>query len=66
MIINREDSIVEINENKQGVFGTAGKMLIPCPATIEKQINEIPLNLLLTIDQLRKNLAIQFKDALII
>jgi hypothetical protein len=56
----REDIIVDIDKNRERFFGTSGKMLLPCPATVETLLKKLPENKLVTIDFIRKELANQF------
>ncbi len=56
----QEDAIVDISETRQKFFGCSGKMLLPCPATVEAQIKKIPENKLMTTESLQKELANQF------
>ena len=51
------DIIVDISESRERFFGCSGKMLIPCPATVEAMIQEIPLNTLTTTGLIQKELA---------
>jgi hypothetical protein len=55
------DAIVDIPPNRVQYFGTTGKMLLPCPATIAALIQKIPESKLLTTDQLRWTLTEQFE-----
>ena len=57
----QEDEIVDIPENRIRFFGTTGKMLLPCPATIAALIKNIPEHQLVTTDLLRKMLTEQFQ-----
>ncbi|MBZ0285394.1 MAG: hypothetical protein K8L97_31965 [Anaerolineae bacterium] len=59
-MIMQEDAIVDIPENRVKFFGTTGKMLLPCPATLEAVIHKVPENKLLTTELLRQELADQF------
>ncbi|GLV55704.1 hypothetical protein KDH_25480 [Dictyobacter sp. S3.2.2.5] len=56
----QEDLIVDIPEDRVRFFGGTGKMLLPCPATIEAQIMKIPEHSLLTTNLLCKMLTAQF------
>jgi alkylated DNA nucleotide flippase Atl1 len=56
-----EDIIVEIPENRVKFFGTTGKMLLPCPATVAALIQKIPAGKLITTNLLAKQLSVQFK-----
>ena len=53
----QEDIIVEISPEREKFFGCAGKMLIPCPATVAALLQEIPEGKLITTTQLREELA---------
>jgi hypothetical protein len=55
-----QDVIVEMSETQAKSLGTSGKMLLPCPATVEALIQQIPATKLMTIELLRKGLATQF------
>ena len=55
----QEDIIVEISPERVKFFGTAGKMLIPCPATVAALLSEIPEGNLITTTQLREELAVR-------
>ena len=57
----QEDAIVDIPENRIRFFGTSGKMLLPCPATVAALIRSIPEHQLMTTELLRKMLTDQFK-----
>ncbi len=54
-----EDIIVEIPPERVKFFGCAGKMLIPCPATVAALLLEIPEGKLITTAQLREELALR-------
>ena len=54
------DTIVDIAKDREKSLGAAGKMLIPCPATVEALLKQIPEDKLITIDLIRKKLADQF------
>ena len=56
----QKDVIVDILENRVRFFGTTGKILLPCPATVATLIQQIPTNKLITTDLLRKQLSAQF------
>jgi hypothetical protein len=56
----REDIIVDIAKDRERSLGASGKMLLPCPATVEALLKKIPENKLVTIDLIRKQLADQF------
>ncbi len=55
-----KDTIVDIAKNRERSLGASGKMLLPCPATVEALLNKIPQGKLITIDLIRKALAGQF------
>jgi hypothetical protein len=55
-----EDTIVDIAKDRERSLGTSGKMLVPCPATVEALLKKIPEGKLVTIDLVRKTLADQF------
>ncbi len=55
-----EDTIVNIAKHRERSLGASGKMLLPCPATVEALIKQIPEDKLITIDLIRKKLAEQF------
>ena len=52
-----KDVVVKISPEREKFFGRSGTMLIPCPATVEALIREIPARKLLTTDALRQELA---------
>ena len=56
----QEDTIVDIPENRVRFFGGHGKMLLPCPATIEVWLKKIPEYQIMTTDLLLKRLTEQF------
>jgi hypothetical protein len=56
----QEDIIVDISKTLERFFGCSGKMVKPCPTTVEALIQKIPQNKLITIELLRKKLADQF------
>jgi alkylated DNA nucleotide flippase Atl1 len=56
----QKDAIVDIPENRVKYFGRSGKMLLPCPATVEALIQKIPENKLMTTGLLLKTLTEQF------
>jgi len=56
----REDTIVDIAKDREKSLGASGKMLLPCPATVEALLKKIPEDKLITIDLIRKKLADQF------
>lgn len=55
------DEIVDIPENRVKFFGTTGRMLLPCPATIAAVLAGIPADRLMTTEQLRRHLSAQFE-----
>ena len=55
------DVIVEIAKHRERSFGGAGKMLIPCPATVAAQIRHIPDQQLMSKELLQQKLAEQFQ-----
>lgn len=57
----QEDAIVDISKAQEGYFGGPGRMLLPCPATVEALVKRVPEGKLLTTDRLRKMLADQFE-----
>jgi alkylated DNA nucleotide flippase Atl1 len=54
------DEIIEISPARQRYFGTTGKMLLPCPATVAALILKIPAGRVATSEQLRSRLARDF------
>ena len=52
-----QDLIVDISESREKFFGCSGKMLIPCPATVEALLKEVPAHQLITTELLRAELA---------
>jgi alkylated DNA nucleotide flippase Atl1 len=52
-----EDIIADISKEREKYFGCAGKMLMPCPATVEAFLREIPEKKLITTELLQKELA---------
>jgi len=52
-----EDLIVDISPERERFFGTSGRMLIPSPSTIGALIGELPVDRLITTDQMRSILA---------
>jgi hypothetical protein len=56
----QEDTIVDIAKDREKSLGASGKMLLPCPATVEELLKKIPEDKLATIDLIRKKLADQF------
>lgn len=59
-MIMEKDEIVEIPEHRVKFFGTTGKMLLPCPATLKSVISKVPQGKLLTTELLRQELADEF------
>jgi alkylated DNA nucleotide flippase Atl1 len=57
---NLEDSIVEIAPQLERFFGTSGRMLKPCAATVAALVAKIPAGQVVTTDSLRRTLADQF------
>jgi hypothetical protein len=55
------DVIVDIEKHRERYFGGAGKMLLPCPATVAAQIRRIPQHQLLSKELLQAQLAEQFQ-----
>ena len=55
------DVIVAIEKHRERFFGGAGKMLIPCPATVAAQIQRIPEHQLMSKEFLQETLAEQFQ-----
>jgi 6-O-methylguanine DNA methyltransferase, DNA binding domain len=55
-----QDVIVDISATQKKSLGTSGKMLLPCPATVEAVLQQIPASKLMTTELLRKELAAQF------
>jgi hypothetical protein len=58
---SQTDVIVAIEKHREHYFGGAGKMLLPCPATVAAQIRRIPEHQLMSKDLLQAKLAEQFK-----
>ena len=54
------DVIVAIEKHRERYFGCSGNMLIPSPATVAAQIQQIPEHQLMSKDLLQKKLAEQF------
>ena len=54
------DVIVAIEKHRERYFGCSGNMLIPSPATVAAQIQQIPEHQLVSKDLLQKRLAEQF------
>src|SRR5947209_7144104 len=59
-MLPQADLIVDISEAREKYFGCAGKMLIPCSATVEALIRTVPAGALITTDLLRTELARRF------
>jgi alkylated DNA nucleotide flippase Atl1 len=57
---NLEDSIVQIAPQLERFFGTSGRMLKPCAATVAALVAQIPSGQVVTSDVLRRKLADQF------
>ena len=55
------DVIVAIEKHRERYFGGAGKMLLPCPATVAAQIRRIPDHQLMSKELLQAQLAEQFQ-----
>lgn len=55
------DVIVVIEKRRERYFGGAGKMLIPCPATVAAQLRNIPDHQLMSKELLQAKLAEQFQ-----
>jgi hypothetical protein len=55
-----EDTIVDIAKDRERSLGASGKMLLPCPATVEALLRQLPEEKLITIDLIRQKLADQF------
>jgi alkylated DNA nucleotide flippase Atl1 len=58
--VNLEDSIVQIAPQLERFFGTSGRMLKPCVATVAALVAQIPSGQVVTSDVLRRKLADQF------
>jgi alkylated DNA nucleotide flippase Atl1 len=58
--VNLEDSIVQIATQLERFFGTSGRMLKPCAATVAALVAQIPSGQVATMDSLRRKLADQF------
>jgi alkylated DNA nucleotide flippase Atl1 len=58
--VNLEDSIVQIVPQLERFFGTSGRMLKPCAATVAALVAQIPSGQVATMDSLRRKLADQF------
>jgi alkylated DNA nucleotide flippase Atl1 len=59
-MIQQHDEIVAIPANRLRYFGGAGKMLLPCPATIVVLIRQIPDGQLVTTTLMLEQLADDF------
>jgi alkylated DNA nucleotide flippase Atl1 len=59
-VTNLTDSIVEIAPQLERFFGTSGRMLKPCAATVAALVAQIPSGQVATTDSLRRKLADQF------
>ena len=55
-----KDQIVDIAKDRERSLGTSGRMLLPCPATVEAVVKRVPKNKVVTTDLIRKELATQF------
>lgn len=60
-MVMQEDAIVDIPEHRVKFFGTTGKMLLPCPATLAAVIEKVPQDKLITTEALREALSRQFE-----
>jgi alkylated DNA nucleotide flippase Atl1 len=60
-MLQQEDIIVDIPENRIKFFGGTGKMLLPSPATLATLIEKVPEHKLITTELLQKKLAGEFK-----
>jgi alkylated DNA nucleotide flippase Atl1 len=58
--VHLEDSIVQIAPQLERFFGTSGRMLKPCAATVAVLVAQIPSGQVVTSDVLRRKLADQF------
>jgi alkylated DNA nucleotide flippase Atl1 len=52
-----EDVIVSISPEREKFFGCAGRMLLPCPATVAAVVKELPHGRIATLEVLRQELA---------
>jgi alkylated DNA nucleotide flippase Atl1 len=52
-----EDAIVPISPEREKYFGCAGRMLLPCPATVAGVVKELPRGRVATLELLRQELA---------
>lgn len=57
----QKDAIVDIPPNRVKFFGTTGKMLLPCPATVAAMIRRVPPNKVITTTLLCKELTEEFE-----
>ena len=60
-MVMQEDAIVDIPPNRVKFFGTTGKMLLPCPATVAAVIKKVPQSKVITTTLLCKELTKQFE-----
>ena len=60
-MVIQEDAIVDIPPNRVKFFGTTGKMLLPCPATVATMIKKVPQSKVITTTLLCKELTEQFE-----
>lgn len=58
---SQTDVIADIEKHRERYFGGAGKMLIPCPATVAAQLQHIPEHQLMSKELLQRKLAEQFQ-----
>jgi len=56
----KEDAIVDIPKDRLRFFGGAGKMLLPCQATVAAVIEKVPARKLITTNLLCQKLTQQF------
>lgn len=56
-MLPQEDLIVDIAKERERYFGCSGKMLLPCAATVEALVREIPEDTLATTALLQSELA---------
>ena len=54
-----QDEIVPISKAREKFFGTSGRMVCPCPATVAALLNGLPQGKVITFDRLRQRLAEQ-------
>jgi len=59
--MEQDDVITNIPKTMEKFFGCSGKMLRPCPATVEDLIKKIPKDKLSTTELIRKKLAAEFE-----